>query len=187
VGLSGLLVAGILAATMGSLSSALNSLSTSTIADLLASWGRWRPAEGTMLTVARWMTGVWALVMVGFASLFTTTANPVVELGLSIASYAYGALLGAFLLGLLVPRADGVASVVAFVATLLGTAWAALGIEIGGQPLAFPWFVALGVVITLVVGGLISLVRPRDPQSRLSTDTGSMPSAAGSANPNSRA
>ena len=49
----------------------------------------------------------------------------------------------------------------AFVATLVGTAWAALGIDIGGQPLAFPWFVAIGVVITLVVGGLISLVRPR--------------------------
>ena len=114
-----------------------------------------------MLRVARWMTGVWALVMVGFASLFTTTKNPVVELGLSIASYSYGALLGAFLLGLLVPRADGVASFLAFLTTLIGTAWAALGIDIGGQPLAFPWFVAIGVVITLVVGGLISLVRPR--------------------------
>ena len=114
-----------------------------------------------MLRVARWMTGVWALIMVGFASLFTTTSDPVVELGLSIASYTYGALLGAFLLGLLVPRADGVASFVAFVATLLGTGWAALGISIGGSSLAFPWFVPLGVVITLVVGGLISLVRPR--------------------------
>jgi hypothetical protein len=76
---------------------------------------------------------------------------------------------------------------VAFVVTLLGTAWAALGIEIGGQPLAFPWFVAIGVVITLVVGGLIALVRPRGPQSRLSTETCSIPSEAGSANPNSRA
>lgn len=161
MGLSGLLVAGILAATMGSLSSALNSLSTSTIADLVESWARWRPDETTMLKVARWMTGVWALIMVGFASLFTTTENPVVELGLSIASYAYGALLGAFLLGLLIPRADGVAAFVAFVATLVGTGWAALGIDIGGEPLAFPWFVALGVVITLVVGGLISLARPR--------------------------
>ncbi|MFC5066028.1 sodium:solute symporter [Actinomycetospora atypica] len=161
MGLSGLLVAGILAATMGSLSSALNSLSTSTLADLVGSWGRWRPDEATMLRVARWMTGVWALMMVGFASLFTTTSDPVVELGLSIASYTYGALLGAFLLGLLVPRADGVASFVAFVATLLGTGWAALGISVGGSSLAFPWFVPLGVVITLVVGGLISLVRPR--------------------------
>ncbi|HEY2193555.1 MAG TPA: hypothetical protein VGH76_14860 [Actinomycetospora sp.] len=114
-----------------------------------------------MLAVARWMTGVWALVMVGFASLFTTTDNPVIVLGLSIASYAYGALLGAFLLGLLVPRADGIAAPVAFVATLVVTAWAALGISIGGQPLAFPWFVPLGVVVTLVVGCLISLVRPR--------------------------
>ncbi|MDL5156693.1 sodium:solute symporter [Actinomycetospora termitidis] len=161
MGLSGLLVAGILAATMGSLSSALNSLSTSTIADIVQSWAGWRPGEQTMLKVARWMTGVWALVMVGFASLFTTTDDPVVELGLSIASYTYGALLGAFLLGLVVRRADGVAAFVAFVATLLGVGWAALGISIDGQALAFPWFVPLGVVITFVVGGLISLVRPR--------------------------
>ncbi|WP_312030105.1 sodium:solute symporter [Actinomycetospora sp. TBRC 11914] len=39
-GLSGLLVAGILAATMGSLSAALNSLSTSTLTDLVTSWTR---------------------------------------------------------------------------------------------------------------------------------------------------
>jgi hypothetical protein len=97
--------------------------------------------------------------------MFTTTANPVVELGLSIASYTYGALLGAFLLGRLVRRADTVAGVVAFVATLLGTGWAAVGLRIGaaGKPLAFPWFVPLGVVITLVVGGLVALLRPPRP------------------------
>lgn len=161
MGLAGLLVAGILAATMGSLSSALNSLSTSTVADLLQAWAGRTPGPETMLKIARWATGGWALVMVGFASLFTTTKNPVVELGLSIASYTYGALLGAFLLGLLIPRADQVAAAIAFVATLLGTGWAALGIDIGGKSLAFPWFVPLGVLITLVVGGLVSLMRPR--------------------------
>ncbi|HEX4249556.1 MAG TPA: sodium:solute symporter [Pseudonocardia sp.] len=160
MGLSGLLVAGILAATMGSLSSALNSLSNSTIADLVQSWAGRSPAPDTMLKIARWATGVWAVVMIAFASMFTTTKNPVVELGLSIASYTYGALLGAFLLGLLVRRAGGLASGVAFVATLLGTGWAAVGLRIGGKALAFPWFVPLGVLITLVVGGLVALVRP---------------------------
>jgi SSS family transporter len=163
MGLSGLLVAGILAATMGSLSSALNSLSNSTIADLVQSWAGRSPAPDTMLKIARWATGGWALVMVAFASMFTTTKNPVVELGLSIASYTYGALLGAFLLGLLVRRADGVAAATAFIATLLGTGWAAVGVSIGGKSLAFPWFVPLGVLITLVVGGLVSLARPARP------------------------
>jgi Na+/proline symporter len=171
MGLSGLLVAGILAATMGSLSSALNSLSTSSVADLLQSWAGRTPGPAAMLRIARWATGVWALVMVGFASLFSTTDDPVVELGLSIASYTYGALLGAFLLGLLVRRADGVAAAIAFVATLVGTGWAALGIDIGGKALAFPWFVPLGVAITLVVGGLVSLVRPRRPETADTTVT----------------
>ncbi|HWN31449.1 MAG TPA: sodium:solute symporter [Pseudonocardia sp.] len=163
MGLSGLLVAGILAATMGSLSSALNSLSNSTIADLVQSWAGRSPAPDTMLRIARWATGVWAVVMVAFASMFTTTKNPVVELGLSIASYTYGALLGAFLLGLLIRRADGVAAGLAFLATLLGTGWAAVGLRIGGKALAFPWFVPLGVLITLAVGGLVALLRPARP------------------------
>jgi hypothetical protein len=64
----------------------------------------------------------------------------------------------------------------------------AVGYLVGRTLVAFVLLlVAIGVVITLVVGGLIALVRPRDPQSRLSTDTGSIPSEAGSANPNSRA
>jgi hypothetical protein len=138
-----------------------------------------------MLKIARWATGGWALVMVAFASMFTTTKNPVVELGLSIASYTYGALLGAFLLGLLVRRADGVAAATAFIATLLGTGWAAVGVSIGGKSLAFPWFVPLGVLITLVVGGLVSLARPARPDSSGgdSSDgdpSGSDPSGSGS-------
>jgi Na+/proline symporter len=180
MGLSGLLVAGILAATMGSLSSALNSLSNSTIADLVQSWAGRSPAPDTMLKIARWATGLWALVMVAFASMFTTTKNPVVELGLSIASYTYGALLGAFLLGLLVRRADGVAAATAFIATLLGTGWAAVGVSIGGKSLAFPWFVPLGVLITLVVGGLVSLARPARPGPSRGDSSGSDSSGSGS-------
>ena len=46
-GLSGLLIAGILSATMGSLSSALNSMATSTVADLWRALGRGSEARGS--------------------------------------------------------------------------------------------------------------------------------------------
>ncbi|PRW62527.1 sodium:solute symporter [Actinopolyspora mortivallis] len=161
-GLTGLLLAGILAAAMSTLSSSLNSLSTSTISDLYQRLTRRVPDEWTLLRLARTATLGWALVFVGFASVFTTTDNPVVEVGLGIASYTYGALLGAFLLGLLVRGARHGDALAAFVTTLLGVLWLAGGVTFpdgqgGHAPLAFPWYTPIGVVITLLVGGLLSL------------------------------
>ncbi|KEI42988.1 sodium:solute symporter [Saccharopolyspora rectivirgula] len=166
-GLSGLLIAGILAAAMSTLSSSLNSLSTSTVSDLYQRLRRTPGSDSQVLSLAKVWTLVWAVVFVGFASMFTSTDNPVVEVGLSIASYTYGALLGAFLLGLLVRRARQSDAVVAFLVTLGGVLYLALGITFpdgeGGQAaLAFPWYTPVGVLITLVVGGLLSLRRPKE-------------------------
>ncbi|MBQ6641486.1 MAG: sodium:solute symporter [Saccharopolyspora sp.] len=172
-GLSGLLIAGILAAAMSTLSSSLNSLSTSTVSDLYRRLTR-RSDDAGVLRLGKIWTLVWALVFVVFASLFSSTDNPVVELGLEIASYTYGALLGAFLLGLLVRRARQLDAIVAFVATLVVVLLVALPIagdgdallmfpdgEGGSATLAFPWLTPLGVVVTLLVGGLLSLRNPR--------------------------
>ncbi|RCW38218.1 SSS family transporter [Halopolyspora algeriensis] len=167
-GLSGLLIAGILAAAMSTLSSSLNSLSTSTVSDLHQRITRHKPDDATVLRRARIWTLVWALVFVVFASMFSSTENPVVEVGLGIASYTYGALLGAFLLGLLVKRARQSDAVIAFIVTLASVLYLVFGVtfpdgEGGRAPLAFPWYTPIGVVITLVVGGLLSLRHP-DPE-----------------------
>lgn len=154
-GVSGLLIAGILSATMGSLSSALNSMANSTVADLLRAAGRRTDGPGA-LRLSRGLTIVWAVVMAGFACLFTDTKGQVVLLGLGIAGYTYGALLGAFLLGRLLPRAGGRDAVVAFLATLVVMTGA-----VRSYQLAFTWYVPLGVIVTLVVGGLLSLTHAR--------------------------
>ncbi len=164
-GLSGLLIAGILSATMGSLSSALNSMANSTVADLWRAMGR-TAGDGAAsdqaarnratLRLSRVLTVVWAVVMAGFASLFTDTKGQVVLLGLGIAGYTYGALLGAFLLGLAVRRANQRDAIVAFLATV-----AVMAIVVGNYRLAFTWYVPLGVLVTLGVGGLLSLTHAR--------------------------
>ncbi len=153
-GLSGLLIAGILSATMGSLSSALNSMANSTVADLWRAMGRTADDAAT-LRLSRLLTAVWAAVMAGFACLFTDTHGQVVLLGLGIAGYTYGALLGAFLLGLAVRRANQRDAVAAFAATVLVMSWV-----IRSYALAFTWYVPLGVAATLAVGGLLSLTHP---------------------------
>lgn len=165
-GLSGLLVAGILAAAMSTISSSLNSLSTSTVSDLYQRFTKNKLPDSTILKHAKAWTVVWAVVFVGFASMFTTTDQPVVEVGLSIASYTYGALLGAFFLGLLVKRARQADAIAAFLSTIVVVAVFILFVEftVDGEQktLAFPWYVPMGVLVTLLVGGLLSLRHTTD-------------------------
>ncbi|HEY8371520.1 MAG TPA: sodium:solute symporter [Pseudonocardiaceae bacterium] len=172
-GLSGLLIAGILAAAMSTLSSSLNSLSTSTVSDLYQRFTKRSLSDETVLRHAKIWTLVWAIVFVGFASMFSGTTTPVVELGLGITGYTYGALLGAFLLGLLVKRARQSDAIVAFVVTVAVMAFVILVIKFptadGTEAaLAYPWYTPVGVAVTLLVGGLLSL-RHREPAPEVDT------------------
>src|SRR6202142_3245160 len=104
-GISGLLIAAILAAAMSNLSAALNSLSSSAILDFYV---RFRPQsdERNRMRLSRLATLFFALVLFSLAVLSLHKAGRVVEVGLQIASVAYGALLGVFLLGVLTRRAN---------------------------------------------------------------------------------
>jgi SSS family transporter len=102
VGIAGLLVAAILAAAMSNLSAALNSLSSTSVVDFYMGW-RPRADDRERMIVSRASTVLWALVLFAVAvyAVHTGGKGNVVEIGLSIASVAYGCLLGVFLLGTL--------------------------------------------------------------------------------------
>ncbi|MET8358934.1 sodium:solute symporter [Micromonospora sp. NPDC005171] len=168
VGISGLLVAGILGAAMGSLSSALNSMSNSTVADFIHSFFRKVPSDDTMLRLARVMTLVWAVLMAIFACAFSSSTGNVYLTGLTIAGYTYGALLGAFLLGRLVKRANQVDAVIAFLVTVAVMTYIVRYVKIDvttagtttATAIAAQWLVPIGVLITLVVGAVSSRFHP---------------------------
>jgi Na+/proline symporter len=171
-GVAGLLIAAILASTMGALASALNALSNSTVADLYQRFTQRKPEDSTLLRHGRIWTLVWAVVFAVFGSLFSSRNNPVIEQGLSITGYTYGAMLGAFFLGMWVKRARQLDAIIAFVVTVAVMAYVVLAVKIppapGAKPvvLAFPWYTLLGVLITLVVGGGLSLRhRTADPNT----------------------
>ncbi|MFJ3233979.1 sodium:solute symporter [Streptomyces sp. NPDC086787] len=165
--ISGLLVAGILGAAMGSLSSALNSMSNSTVADIIHSFFRTAPSEESLLRLARVMTLVWAVLMAVFACAFSASTGNVYLTGLTIAGYTYGALLGAFLLGRVLRRAGETDAVLAFLVTVAVMTYLVRGVRIDvtvagatvPTAIAAQWLVPIGVVVTLVVGGLLSLLR----------------------------
>ncbi|PYV53633.1 MAG: sodium:solute symporter [Acidobacteria bacterium] len=154
-GISGLLIAAILAAAMSNLSAALNSLSSSSIMDFYV---RIKPKadERERIRLSRAVTFIWAVVMFGIAVLSLQKVGHVIETGLQIASVAYGALLGAFLLGVLTRRANEAG---AMIGMLCG-----FGLELylwRWSPVAWTWWVAIGTVATFMVGYTVSLLQTR--------------------------
>ncbi len=176
-GLSGLILAGIVAAAMSSLSSSLNALASSSVNDLYERI-LGRPLEEDWgLLVSRLLTLFWGVVFIGFASLFQDSENPVVELGLSIASFTYGGLLGAFLLGLWHDETRQLDALIAFVVSIGAMVLIIFGVwhspaegwvfvlnpsdayvaEAELRTIGWPWYTAIGTAINLGLGSLLAL------------------------------
>jgi len=166
-GISGLLIAAILAAAMSNLSAALNSLSSSSIVDFYL---RFRPeaSERSRLHISRASTLFWAFVLFALAIL-SRNVTVVVEVGLAIAAVAYGALLGVFLLGVLTRQAnERGASIGLFCGFAFNlylwqeqNLWHGLSQELGfslalPHAVPFTWYVPLGVAVTFGIGYIAS-------------------------------
>ncbi len=169
-GVAGLMIAAILAAAMSNLSAAVNSLSSSSMVDFYLSW-RPRASERRRALLSRWMTLFWAAVLFVLA-LLSRGGGPVVETGLSIASVAYGSLLGVFLLGTLCPSATEPGAITGMVCGLAANLllWRqphALSLSLGVARITLPkiawtWFVLVGSWITFAVGWAASRILPGD-------------------------
>lgn len=175
VGLAGLMIAGILAASMGTHSSAISALASSITHDLYATWtGRTDPVH--LLRVGRAFALGWGIALIiaalGFNA-FTAGNTPVVVLALSIASVTYGGLLGTYLLAGGWARArgrdviTGIGVTVVVMTVVIFAAHLAVMPDLGWLApvgrLAWPWYVPLGTVLTLGVAVLSSLL----PSSRV--------------------
>lgn len=149
-GISGLLIAAILAAAMSNLSAALNSLSSSSIIDFYL---RRHPQadERNRIRLSRLATVFWAAVLFVLAVLSLHRVSRVVEVGLSIVSVAYGALLGVFLLGVLTKRANQNGAMVGMICGFAVEVYIWLGTHV-----PWTWYVAIGTAVTFVIGYLAS-------------------------------
>jgi len=159
-GLSGLLIAAILAAAMSNLSAALNSLASTTVMDFLRPLGDMQN-ESVWLKRARLATIVWGVILAGVA-LLARNWGGVLQAGLSIASIIYGSLLGVFLLGLLTRRVGEIAAMCGMVAGLALMLYVRFA-----TPIAFTWYVLIGTSMTFVTGLLASFLL-KETRSRAS-------------------
>ena len=174
-GLLGLVLAAILAATMSTHSGAINSLAAAATHDIyLPVTGR-RADDPRTLRVGKIFALLWGIVLTGGALLFPQNQQtPVVVIALSIASFTYGGLLGGFFLGIFWRRARQSDAIVGMSIGILAMAFVVFAKQIAAavpawssvlRPLgtiAWPWYVLIGTVITLVIGILASLTHSAD-------------------------
>ena len=173
-GIAGLMVAAILAAAMSNLSAAVNSLSSSSMVDFYL---QWRPAadERQRARISRFMTLFWAVVLFVLA-LLSRGGGHVVEVGLSIASVAYGSLLGVFLLGTLSRSATESGAMIGMIGGFAVNLFLwkqphPLSFAFGGVSFVFPkiawtWFVLIGSLLTFALGWTMSKIIPDRNSSR---------------------
>ena len=149
VGIAGLLIAGLFAAAMSTLSSSLSALSSSTLFDVFPKLSELPNA----MTISRGFTLMWTAVFILFAISFTSTDNPVIELGLSIAGFTYGGLLGAFFTGRYTTIDRTSATIALAVCVFSMVAIIFLG------NIAYPWYTLIGVSIFFTTAAASQLIR----------------------------
>ena len=164
-GLSGLIVAGILAAAMSTVSSSLNSLASATTHDLYAPAAGGEHDEARLLRAGRGFTLLWAVILIGGAVLFELAqqGTPIVVIALQIASFTFGPLLGGFLLGTLFRRPTQPDAILGIgVAVVAMTAlWAVQTFGVIRPVVDTLWFALIGSTLTVAVGLVSAAARGR--------------------------
>jgi SSS family solute:Na+ symporter len=182
-GLRGLLIAGIFATAMGSLSTAINALATSFTRDWYEPYINPGATGEESLRAVRWATVGFSILMIVVAS---TTSYFVIVLPnvriipivLGIYGYTYGSVLGIFLAGMLTKsrgnnRGNIIAMITGFVVVtilsdLLNTIARLFGKIAYVKPawlptMEFPWWICFGTIVTFSVAILFRTGREHHP------------------------
>jgi Na+/proline symporter len=145
-GISGLLVAAIVAAAMSTLSSSLNASAAATLGDFYMPATQTSQTPQRYLTLARRSTIAWGLVQLLVACVAIEFSQQVIDEVLSISSFSSGLILGIFFLGLLgYTRRSTAYSAISFGALTM------LSIQVLTE-VSWQWYALLGTVATLLAG-----------------------------------
>jgi Na+/proline symporter len=148
-GLTGILLASILAVAMSNASGSLNSLAASSVVDFAGLRDN-ESDTSAFLQRSRRMTLVWGAVLIGFGLL---PWGHLLEAGLTVAALPFGSLLGLFFLGTFDSRANALGSLVGMFGGLISVL-----LVLGFTQVAFTWYVMIGSCVTFALGALVSRV-----------------------------
>jgi SSS family transporter len=156
-GVTGIIIAGLFAAAMSTLAGSMSSLSSSTMLDLYLPFFGKNNDDKKQLKVSRMFTIMWAVLLVCSAIFFKESSEAVVVIALSIASFTYGGLLGTFLLGVLNKKARQEDALAGFVGGIF-----IMVTVITLKLVAWTWFTLVGVIATLIIGSILTMLSDRE-------------------------
>lgn len=159
-GLAGLVIAGVFAASMSTLDSSLNSVSTAVVTDW---YGRFRDAaDKTKLRLARTLTALLGALATGVALVLATAGvGSAWDAFQAIMGLFGGALAGLFALGIFTRRANGQGALIGAVTGVIVLAWVQRN-----TPMHFFLYGLVGVGTCFVVGWAASWAFPAPPREQ---------------------
>jgi len=158
IGLVGLTIAAVLAATMSTLSSSLNSSATALINDIYLPLRKRELSPAKQFQISRLATAGFGVLQIMIALLsdqFGASQNTVGKV-LSVAGFALGPMLGLYFLAVLTKRVSQQAALGGFVTGVLVLTFVTQ--ETG---LHWAWYAAVGAITTFATGVLRSLLLDR--------------------------
>ena len=156
-GFSGLVIAGVLAAAMSSLSSSINAVSAVSIVDIYKRHVMKNRSDRHYVIVAKTIAFFSAVIMiVGASILMAADSKTLNDTSTKLAALAAGGLLGLYALGFLTKRGDGRAVATGIVCMLAFSAWM--------SAIELKWITADGLYQTLGLspGAAAWFARPMD-------------------------
>lgn len=163
-GLSGLVIAGLVAAAMSSTDSALSALASTTVVDLYRPYVKRDAPESHYLRVSRLFTALWGVVLIGVA-LSVGTTEDILAAGLGVMTLFYGSLLGVFLLARFTERGNTLTNGIGMAGSILLLTFlnhktallTTFGVTQGwvfDLNIAWPWFTVIGTLVTFGIGAI---------------------------------
>jgi SSS family solute:Na+ symporter len=152
-GLMGIIAAAVMAASMSSLDSAFNSLSTVATVDFYQKYFRKNASEQHYLKVSRLLTVFWAVIIIVPAILYSRSSGSILETLSRVGSFFVGAQLGMFALGFFSRHATERGLLVGTTAGFLVVWYVATNTDI-----AWPWYCLIGAGTNFGISWLASLL-----------------------------
>jgi SSS family solute:Na+ symporter len=152
-GFIGLIAAAVLAASMSSLSSALNSFSTISTKGFYQKYFRPNKTPEHYLKVARISTIFWTLLIIFPAFIFSDDTESVLKLLTKIGSYFVGAKLAMYGLGFYSKHTSEKGLLIGVLVGFIALALASQLTDI-----AWPWYAVIGAVVNIFVSIVASLL-----------------------------
>ena len=148
-GLIGLLIAIIFLASMGSTSSALNSLASTTVIDIYKRLVNPNASDEKYLSVSRWTTIIWGVFCILMA-LYASKMGNLIEAVNILGSLFYGTILGIFIVAFYFKKIGGSATFTAAIITeiIVFSCWML-------DLMAFLWLNVVGCLLVMLIAVML--------------------------------